>query len=118
VVNGGQTVNLVDPLPHGAPPQPGAGHTVHSSTPTPPPSKALPPSLGALLNGEPHFPRKTLRAPTLKVSEGDENSRHEKSIISIISESKIETDGAKMLCNYHLGLNLGCLHPVACVKSR
>lgn len=54
VVHGGQTVNLVDPLPHGAPPQPGAGHTVHSSTPTPPPSQTVPPTLGALLNGEPH----------------------------------------------------------------
>jgi hypothetical protein len=54
VVHGGQTVNLVDHLPHGAPPQPGAGHTVHSSTPTPPPSQTVPPTLGALLNGEPH----------------------------------------------------------------
>jgi hypothetical protein len=74
-VNGGQTVNLVDPLPHGAPPQPGAGHTVHSSTPTPPPSQALPPTFGALLNGEPHSPRKRLIpkcmfAPTLDVLKG------------------------------------------------
>jgi hypothetical protein len=57
VVNSGQTVNLVEPLPHSAPPQPGAGHTVHSSTSTPPPSQALPPTLGALLNGEPYSPK-------------------------------------------------------------
>jgi hypothetical protein len=71
VVNGGHSVNLVDPLPHGAPPQSGAGHSVHSSTPTPPPSQALPPTLGALLNGEPHSPErnraKYLFAPTVKM---------------------------------------------------
>lgn len=71
VVNGGQTVNLVDPLPHGASPQTGAGHTVHSSNPTPPPSQALPPTLAALLNGELHLLEinraKYLFASTLKM---------------------------------------------------
>jgi hypothetical protein len=83
VVKGGQTVNIVDPPPHGAPPQPGAGHTVHSSTHTPPPSHTVPPTLGALLNGEPHSPRdraKCLFAPTLKMlyEISDMSEYHEK----------------------------------------